>query len=53
MNITIKSADELDKLLDALAKDIVDANIYYKLYIGLTNLIPDYSDEANLSYTFW
>lgn len=53
VNITIKSADELNKLLDALAKDIVDANIYYKLYIGLTNSIPDYSDEANLSNTFW
>jgi hypothetical protein len=53
MNITIKSADELNKLLDALAKDIVNANIYYKLYIGLTNSIPDYSDEANLSNTFW
>jgi AbiU2 len=53
MNITIKSGDELSKLLDALAKDIVDANIYYKLFIGLINLIPDYSDEANLSNTFW
>jgi hypothetical protein len=53
MNITIKSTDELNKLLDALAKDIVDANIYYKLYIGLTSSLPDYPDEANLSNTFW
>jgi hypothetical protein len=53
MNITIKSSDELNKLLDALAKDIVDANIYYKLYIGITNSISDYSDEMNVSKTFW
>jgi len=36
-----------------LAKDIVDANIYYKLHIGLTSSLSDYSDEANLSNTFW
>jgi hypothetical protein len=32
MEIKIKSADELNKLLDALALEIVDANIYYRLY---------------------
>ena len=53
MNITIKSSDELNKLLDALAKDIVDANIYHKLFVGITNSIPDYFDETNLSKTFW
>jgi hypothetical protein len=53
MKITIKSGDELNKLLDALATDIVDANIYYKLFAGLTNSIPDYPDERNLSNTFW
>ena len=53
MKITIKSGDELNKLLDALATDIVDANIYYKLFAGLTNSFSDYSDERNLSNTFW
>jgi hypothetical protein len=53
MKITIKSGEELNKLLDALAKDIVDANIYYKLFAGLTSSISNYSDEINQSNTFW
>ncbi len=53
MKITIKSGDELNKLLDALATDIVDANIYYKLFAGLTNVISEYSEERNQSNTFW
>ena len=53
MKIAIKSGDELNKLLDALAADIVDANIYYKLFAGLTNVLSEYSDERNQSNTFW
>jgi hypothetical protein len=53
MNITIKSGEELNKLLDALATDIVDANIYFKLFTGLISSFPEYSDERNQSNTFW
>ncbi len=53
MEITIKSGAELSKLLDVLANDIVDANIYYQLFTGLDASIPHYADERNLSNTFW
>lgn len=53
MKIRIKSGKELDKLLDALAKDIVDANIYYRLFSGLKSSISEYSKEINESNTFW
>jgi len=53
MKITITTADELNKLLDALAKDIVDANIYYKLFTGLVGSISEFSAEKNQSNTFW
>jgi hypothetical protein len=53
MKITITSSNELNKLLDALAKDIVDANIYYRLFIGLIKSTSEYSDEINQSNTFW
>jgi hypothetical protein len=53
MKIRIKSGEELEKLLDALSKDIVDANIYYQLFTGLQSVIPIYSKEINQSNTFW
>jgi AbiU2 len=53
MQITIKSGEELSKLLDALTKDIVDANIYYRLSAGLNISISDYQKEVSQSNTFW
>jgi len=53
MEIKIKSGDELNKLLDALAFEIADANIYHKLY---TDIVDSISDNARLftqSNTFW
>ncbi len=40
-------------LRGAKAKDIVDANIYYRLFSGLINSTSEYSDEINQSNTFW
>lgn len=53
MEIKIKSADELNKLLDALALEIVDANIYYRLYSDLVDSIKDNAREFSQSNTFW
>lgn len=53
MEIKIKSADELNKLLDALALEIVDANIYHRLYSDLVNSRTDYAREFSQSNTFW
>lgn len=53
MEIRIKSGEELEKLLDALANDIVDANIYYQLFSGLKSSIGQYPKEVGESTTFW
>lgn len=53
MEIKIKSADELNKLLDALEFEIVDANIYHRLYSDLVNSRKDYAREFSQSNTFW
>jgi len=53
MEIKIKSPDELNKLLDALALEIVDANIYYRLYSDLVDSIKDNTREFSQSNTFW
>ena len=53
MEITIQSGEELNKLLDVLARDIVDANIYYRLWISLSEATKEYSVEFAQSPTFW
>ena len=53
MKIRIKSGEELEKLLDALANDIVDANVYYRLFTGLKSSIEEHSKEVGQSNTFW
>lgn len=53
MEIKIKNSDELKKLLDALALEIVDANIYYRLYSDLNDSIVDNWREFSQSNTFW
>lgn len=53
MKIKIKTADELNKLLDALAREIVDANIYHQLHKDLFDSRSDHSREFAQSNTFW
>lgn len=53
MEIKIKSAHELDKFLNALEFEIVDANIYHRLYSDLVNSRKDYAREFSQSNTFW
>lgn len=53
MEIKIKTADELNKLLDALALEIVDANIYHQLHKDLFDSRSDHSREFAQSNTFW
>jgi len=53
MQIRITNAKEFECLLDALASEIVDAQIYFKLHIDLMAAIPDYKEVFNESNTFW
>ncbi len=53
MEIRISSSEELEKLLDSLALDIVDANVYYQLFKALNESIPEFHKEFAQSNTFW
>jgi len=53
MEIKIKNGDELNKLLDTLAIEIVDANFYHRLYSNLVDSIEDNAREFSQSNTFW
>jgi hypothetical protein len=53
MEIRISTGDELNLLLDALAREIVDANIYHHLFCDLLDSIPEYEREFQESQTFW
>lgn len=53
MEISIASAEEFESLLNALASEIVDAQIYFKLHTDLIAAIPGYEEVFNESPTFW
>lgn len=53
MQIRIQSGEELNRLLDCLARDIVDANIYHRLFCGLNETANEYLIEFAQSGTFW
>ncbi|MEM7792620.1 MAG: hypothetical protein AAF546_14540 [Verrucomicrobiota bacterium] len=53
MKIKIQTSEELDQLLDALAREIVDAKVYHQLFSNLVDAIPDYEREFRESNTFW
>jgi AbiU2 len=51
--IKIETAEELTKLLDALAKEIVDANIYHRLLFDLMDSQESNKPVFRNSNTFW
>lgn len=53
MEIKITTSEELNKLLDALAQEIVDANICHRLYIDLLGSISENKRAFSQSNTFW
>ncbi len=53
MKIKIASPKELNRLLDALSDDIVQANIYYRLFRDLDASREQYTHEFSQSETFW
>jgi hypothetical protein len=53
MEIRINSGEELNKLLDALATDIVDANIFHQLFTGLMAATSEFPREISQSNMFW
>jgi hypothetical protein len=53
MKIDIQRSEELNQLLDALAYEIVDANIYHRLFCDLVKSINTHPREFSQSNTFW
>ena len=53
MEIKILDSAEFQSLLDALASELVEANIHFKLYADLTGAISEYQEEYNQSTAFW
>lgn len=53
MKTNIQSAEQFNSLLDALSGDIIDGEIYFKLYKDLNESIPDYKKVFIESRTFW
>lgn len=53
MEIKVKNSEDLNKLLGALAQEIVDANICHRLYCDLTSSIKENAKAFSQSNTFW
>lgn len=53
MHIKISNSEEFHKLLKALASELVEANIHYKLHRDLVDSIEEYNKEINQSSAFW
>lgn len=53
MKINIQSDEELNRLLEALALEIVDAISYHRLFCDLADSISTHRREFNQSNTFW
>ncbi|SRR6266496_1124011 len=53
MEIRVTSEEEFSRLLDALARDVVNANIYYRLFVDLLASLDKYGKELWESNTFW
>lgn len=51
--MNLKSAEEFDRLLEALVADIWSANHHYNLHWNLRQAIPEYENEFNQANTFW
>ena len=47
MEINIQSAEQFNNLLNALSGDIIDGELYFKLYKDINESIPDYKKEFN------
>lgn len=53
MNLKIKDAAEFKSLLHALASELVDGRIHFRLYSDLKASVQKYHTEFNQSGTFW
>src|SRR5579862_864898 len=53
MEIKIQSSEELNRLLEALATEIINANSYHRLLCGLLQSRPAHEREFQQSNVFW
>jgi len=53
MKIPITDSDGMNRLLDALADEIVNAHICHRLFCNLVSAIPKYEKDIDRSPVFW
>jgi AbiU2 len=53
MAIQVRDSAELQRLLKALASELVDANIFFRLHVDLVKATGEFADEMNQAWTFW
>jgi hypothetical protein len=53
MEIQIQTSEELNRLLKALADEIINANSYHRLFCGLLQSRPTHELEFQQSHVFW
>jgi HEPN superfamily AbiU2-like protein len=53
MAIRIKDSAQFKRLIEALALELVDANIYFRLHNALEEARGEFGRELNESWTFW
>jgi hypothetical protein len=53
VSIRVESAAEFKRLLESLALELVDGNIYLRLHNDLANATTGYRREFRQSWTFW
>jgi len=53
MRLKIRDESDFERLIEALADDLVSASIHFKLYLDLRKSGQDYLRELNHSIAFW
>ena len=53
MTIDVKNADEFQHLLDSIVRELVDANIVFKLHMDLVSSLDRFDGAMKESWTFW
>jgi hypothetical protein len=51
--VKIETSEQLQRVLDAVSDDLVQANCYYKLFRDINDSIAEYVREMNQSRVFW
>jgi hypothetical protein len=53
MTVLVRNSQQMAQLINGLARDIVDGNIHFKLFLDLSSHLAEYEREFRQSWTFW